>query len=111
MPLSMALVSKGTLHGRLGDVQSELAAYNEVIDRFGTSDILGLQAAVATALACKAIVKAQRGETHTAIGLCDEAIKRSEGSTVPEIMAQVAIAFWVKTKVLLLLTRISHQGG
>ena len=99
--LSIALVGKGALHGRLGQVPSEVAAYNEVIDRFGTSDIPELQSAVATALACKAISQAQYGETHAAIGISDEVANRFGGSSVPEIRAQVAIALWARTGALL----------
>ena len=94
-----ALISETT---QFGHILSEVAAYDEVIDRFGTSDVPELQAAVATALACKAVSQVHGGATSAGIGISDELLNRFGGSSVPAIRTQVAIALWAKTRALLI---------
>ena len=50
MEVAKALFNKGITHGQRGESEAELAAYDELIARFGDSDTLELQVQIAKAL-------------------------------------------------------------
>ena len=65
---------------------------NEVVERFGASDALALQARVARALVDKGIERGRLGDFVAAIAACDEIIERFGRSDVPKLQEAVASA-------------------
>ena len=55
MQVAKALLNKGITHGQRGESEAELAAYDDLVARFGASDTLELQVQVAKALLNKGI--------------------------------------------------------
>ena len=96
-----ALVNRGVTQGWLGETESEVVTYDEVVERFGDSDVPELQVQVAKALVNKAITQGHIGEAQAAITTCDKAVACFKDSDAPEITIQVARALGVKTEALL----------
>ena len=96
-----ALVNRGVTQGWLGETESEVVTYDEVVERFGDSDVPELQVQVAKALVNKAITQGHIGEAQAAITTCDKAVACFKDSDAPEISIQVARALGVKTEALL----------
>ena len=90
--VAQALVNKGVRQGQLGESEAEIATYDEVIERFGSSDAPELQKQVAWALINKGITQGQLGESEAAIATYDEVIERFGSSDAPELQKQVAWA-------------------
>ena len=90
------LVNKGIVEGQLGQIESEVATYDEIIERFGGSDAPELQEQVARALVIKGLTQSQIGEHETAITTFDEAIKSFVSSDAPELQEKVAMALVFK---------------
>ena len=96
-----AAFHRGITQGRSGEAQAAMATYDEVVERFGDSDMPELQVQVAKALVNKAITQGQIGEAQAAITTCDKAVACFKDSDAPEITIQVARALGVKTEALL----------
>ena len=77
---------------KLGDSAAAIAVYDEVIERFGGSDVPALQEGVARALVNKGVAKRQLGDSAAAIAVYDEVIERFGGSDVPDLLVEVARA-------------------
>ena len=84
---------------------SAVASYDEVIARFGDSDVPDLQKRVAWALFQKGTIKLSPNELTGAISFYDEIIKRFGNSGVPEIQIPVAAALSVKGLVQIEMSR------
>ena len=94
--IAQALLQKGEVHGRRGEFETAIAAYDEVIARFGTSNKPKLQEQVAQALFLKGNMHSKRGDSEAAIAACDEIVSRFGTSNEPSLQEQVAWALFLK---------------
>ena len=67
-----ALFNKGVTLGKLGREDDEIAAYDEIVRRFGSSDAPNLQETIATALILKALAAIQAGNPDIVLTICDD---------------------------------------
>ena len=73
-----------------------MAAYDDLIARFGASDTLELQVQVAKALLFKGITHGQRDESEVELAAYDDLIARFGASDTPELQVRVAKALLFK---------------
>ena len=78
--------------GVVGEHAAAIAAYDEVIERFGGSDAPDLQELVALAMVSKGDGRVELGEHAAAIAAYDEVIERFGGSDIPDLQVPVAWA-------------------
>ena len=100
--VSMALIGK---EAGLNRAPEALAAYDEVLSRFGTSDVPAVMDQVARALIRKGSVLLALDRTDEALAALDEAISRFGKSNVPSLVETAAGAFCMKGIVLSLRDR------
>ena len=86
------LVNKGLTHDQRGEHEAELAAYDDLVARFGDSDTPELQVQVAKALLNKGITHSQSGEHEAAVAAYGDLVARFGDSDTPELQVQVAKA-------------------
>ena len=84
------------MQGQLGEFAAAIAAYDELIERFGDNDAPNLQERVAWALSNKAATQGQLGELTAAIAAYDEAIERFGDSDA--LVLQVPVAWALSQK-------------
>ena len=87
-----ALFDKGVRHHTRGEHEAELAAYDDLVARFGDIDTLELQVRVCLALLIKGITHGQRGESEAALAAYDDLITRFGASNALELQMPVAQA-------------------
>jgi len=87
--IARALFHRGAALGELGRLQDELAAYDEVIRRFGDASDPRLREQVAKALFNKSITLGQINRMDEAADVCDDVVSRFGGAPEPEIRALV----------------------
>ena len=80
----------GVTQGLIGDTEAEIAAYDDVVARFGNSDAPELQKMVAGALFYKAIGLGLIGDTEAEIAAYDDVVARFGNSDAPELREAVA---------------------
>ena len=97
--IALAFLYKAVAHEKCGEFEAAIAAYDEVITRFGTSDAPNLQVRVAWALSKKSDVHEERGEFEAAIAACNEVITRFGTSDAPNLQVRVAWALSKKSDV------------
>ena len=85
-----ALFDKAIELGRAGDAKAEIAAYDDVVARFGSNLAPELQEVVASALFNKGIAQGQAGNAEAGIVAYDDVVARFGGSQAPELREQVA---------------------
>ena len=85
-----ALIYKGVMHHERGQYEAELAAYDDLVKRFGAIDTLEFQVPVSQALLIKGITHGQRGESEAALAAYDDLIARFGASNAP--LLQVALS-------------------
>ena len=90
--VASSLTIKALAHLKQGETEAAVALWDEVIRRFGDSDVPELQLGVAHALVIKGIVCREQGKVETAVALWDEVIKRFGSSTEPKLQLSVAHA-------------------
>ena len=90
MLVAKALFNKGITYGRRGEPEAALAACDDLVARFGTSDTLQLQVPVAQALLNKGITYGQRGESETALAAFQDLVARF--GTIETLEFQVLVA-------------------
>ena len=95
--VSMALTGKEAGSNRAPEA---LAAYDEVLSRFGTSDIPAVMDHIARALIRKGTVLLALDRPDEALAALDEAISRFGRSNVPSLVQTAAGAFCMKGFVL-----------
>ena len=88
------LVNRGVTQGWLGETESEVVTYDEVVERFGDSDVPELQVQVAMALFNRGFTQGRSGEAQGAMATYDEVVERFGDSDVPELQVQVAMALF-----------------
>ena len=82
----------GAAQGRIDDFEAEIAAYADVVARFGSSEAPELREQVAKALVNKGAAQGQAGDTEAGIAVCDDVVARFGSSEAPELREQVAKA-------------------
>ncbi len=87
-----ALLNKGVRHHEHGEFDAALAAYDDLVKRFGDSDALELQIPVSKALFNKGITHARLGAHEAALTAYDDLVKRYGASNVPELQVPVSTA-------------------
>ena len=83
---------KGDTQRARGKFEAAIAAYDEVVERFGASDAPEVQVPVAWALSKKGDTQRERGEFEAALAVYDEVVERFGASDAPEIQVPVAWA-------------------
>ena len=91
--VSMALTGR---EAGLNRASEALTAYDEVLSRFGTSDVPAVLDLVARALIRKGVALLALGRTDEALAALDEAISRFGQSDVPSLVETAAGAFCMK---------------
>ena len=81
---------KGITHGQRDESGTELAAYDDLVARFGANDTPEIQVQVATALVNKGVTHGRRSEHDAALVANNDLIARFGASDTPEIQVQVA---------------------
>ena len=76
----------------IDDTEAGIAAYDDVVARFGSSKAPQLQKVVADALSNKGIAQAQAGDVEAGITTFDDIVSRFGGSEAPELQKVVARA-------------------
>ncbi len=100
--VSMALTGKEAGSNRAAEA---LGAYDEVLNRFGTSDVPAVMDHVARALIRKGTVLLALDRTDEALAALDEATSRFGKSNVPLLIKTAAGAFYMKGIILSLRDR------
>ena len=92
MEVASALFNKGFRHHERDEYEAELAAYDDLVARFGASDTPELQVQVAKALYLKGITHGQRDESEAALAAYDDLVARFGAGDTPELEHWVAAA-------------------
>ena len=94
--VALTLSAKGAAHANLGNFKAAIAAWDEIIARFGDRDAPKFQLPVAKALVNRGIVREQLGDVDAAIADFEEVVERHEASERPEFRLPVAKALFSK---------------
>ena len=100
MQVARALLNKGVTHDRRGEPDAELAAYDDLLARFGTSELPDLQVQVARALLNKGVTHDRRGEPDAELAAYDDLLARFGASELPDLQVQAARALLNKALTL-----------
>ena len=92
MEVASALFNKGFRHHERDEYEAELAAYDDLVARFGATDTPELQVQVAKALYLKGITHGQRDESEAALAAYDDLVARFGAGDTPELEHWVATA-------------------
>jgi tetratricopeptide (TPR) repeat protein len=87
-----ALFNKGVTLGAQGQNDDEIAAYDEVVRRFGDATEAALRALVARALVNKGVTLGAKGQSDDEIAAYDEVLRRFGDATEAALRDQVAMA-------------------
>ena len=90
--IALALLAKAFAYGDLEEAEAEMAAYDEVVERFGDCDALELQMHVARALFNKGAIWGQLGKVESEIVVYDEVVERFGDIDIPKHQVPVAMA-------------------
>ena len=90
--IALAFYKKAIAQEHLGDSEGAIRAYDEVIERFGSSDAVALQIPVAMALLNRGGVRSELGDLEGALTACDEVIERFGSSDAAALQRPVAMA-------------------
>ena len=85
MQVARALFNKGVTHGQRDEPEAALAAYDDLIARFGASDVPDIQVQVAMALLNKGLTHGQRDEPEAVLTAYDDLVARFGASDAPDI--------------------------
>ena len=96
MEVAKALLFKGVTHGQRDEPEAELAAYDDLVARFGASGAPDLQVRVAKALLFKGITHGQRDEPEAELAAYDDLVARFGASGAPDLQVRVAKALLFK---------------
>ena len=84
------LVAQGREHTRSGETEAAIAAYDELVRRYGSSNAPDVQVWIARALYDKGRLQGKSGDAEAAITACNEMVKRYGDSAAPDIRYWVA---------------------
>ena len=103
-----ALLVTGITHGQRGESEAELAAYDDLIARFGASNAPELQVRVSRALLYKGDRQIEIGHAEEALQTCDEFDRRFREAIDNESSALALLrwqAKWMRTHALVVLNQ------
>ena len=103
------LFQKGVALGEIGRTEEALAAYDEILRRFGESDAPALREQVATALFNKGVWFDALDQMQEALVAYDEVLRRFGESDAPALREQVAMALLNKGGTLASLDRPEEE--
>ena len=98
------LFDKALIHSHRGEHAAALEVYDELVERYGESDLPEVQDAAAKGMVNKGVALRWQGEHDAAIKVYDELVERHGDSDIPEIQAAVANALFNKG------VELSRQG-
>ena len=90
--LARMLNAKGYAHENLGEFDAAFSAWDNVAERFGTTNEPDLQSQVAFALANKGVALAQLGKLKSAIAVFDEIVDRFGTNDFLEVQLPLSTA-------------------
>ena len=90
--VAKALVNRGVVQGQSGEPEAAIATFDEVVERFGASDVPAVQELVAKALVNRGVAQGQSGEPEAAIGVERRAMCRPSKLVANGEPGQAAIA-------------------
>ena len=99
------LFDKALIYSNRGEYTAALDIYDELVERYGESDIPEVQEAVATALFNKGVGLSRQGEHEAEIEVYEELIERYGESEIPEVQEAVIKAMVNKG------VELSRQGA
>ena len=91
-----ALFDKGVLHHARGEHEAELAAFDDLVARFGSIGTPELQVQVSLALLNKGFTHSQRGEAEAALAAYDDLVARFGARNATVLQVAVAHALFNK---------------
>jgi SOS response regulatory protein OraA/RecX len=109
LDIAKALVYQALTLGQLERPEEELAAYEEVVRRFGEGNLAVLQKQVATALVYKALTLGQMKRPEEELAAYEEVVRRFGESALPALQEQVARALAYKALTLGQLDRPAEE--
>jgi len=89
---ALVLINKGVALGRLGRSEDAIAAYDQVIGRYGAASEAALREQVASALFNKGVRLGELGRSNDAIAVYDQVIERYGSASEAALREQVAQA-------------------
>ena len=92
LEVAKALVNKGIAHGKRGETEAELSAYDAVVERLGDSGAPDIQVGIATALVNKGFAHGRRGETEAELSAYAAVVGRFGASDRADLQRRVAAA-------------------
>ena len=102
------LVMRGYQRWQQGRAEDALDAYDQVVRKFGHSEVPGLRVAVAMALVNKGVSLGALNRLKEALTACDEVLHRFAESDVPDLQECVARALVSKSAALVELNRLEE---
>ena len=112
LEIAEALVNKGVMHHERGEAEAALAAYDDLVARFGASNVAELQVQVAKALLNKGAQQIEIGRAEEALRTSDELDRRFAAVTDDEPSALAFLRWqtkWMRTHAL--LVRDEHPAA
>ena len=106
-----APLNTGVILGELGQPEDGIAAYDQVVERFGEATGPALREQVAKALVNKGVTLGQLGRSEEAAGAYDQVVERFGEATGPALREQVAMALVNKGVRLGVLGRSEEAAG
>ena len=94
--IALVLWAKAVAHGNLGENETAIATYDQVVELFGDSDDPEILVPVATALVNRGVAQGWLGATESEVVTYDDVVGRFGSSDVPELQVQVAMALFNK---------------
>ena len=92
--IARALYSRAVAHMRLNNYEAAVTAHDEMIERYGASEVPALRAIVARSLLDRGFARGALGDLEAVTAANDEMIARYGASDVPEVQAVVAGALF-----------------
>ena len=96
-----ALFNKGIGLSRQGEHEAEIEVYDELVERYGESDIPEVQEAVAKVMVNKGVELSRQGEHEAEVKVYEALVDRYGESDVREVQEQVAKGLFNKARTLI----------
>ena len=110
LTVAKAQLNKGIAHGQRDEAEQELAAYDAVVEQFGSSDAPSIQQTVASALVAKGDRQIDIGRAEEALRTSDELERRySEFADDAPVTFELWRAKWMRAHALIAQDR--HEAG
>lgn len=87
-----AILDKALAHSKRDEHEAAIEVYDDLVKRFGDSEVLAFQAAVAVGLFNKAVLLSHQGRHDADVAVYDDLVERYRDSTVPALQKHVVRA-------------------